>query len=397
MGIFNKLFKRDDRKVLDQYFKMIQGYRPVFTSWAGGIYEQSLVRTAIDVFASNCAKLKPEVRGDKLTNMGVLLQNKPNMVMDTYKFLYRLATILMVDNNALILPVLGERGELLGLFPSRAVGCEVVEINGEWYLRYTLRNGGKAAIEFERVGILNRFQFKDDLFGETNSPLSTVIDLMHAQDEGILQGIKNSAIVRFIAKTNNVYDPELLRRERDAWAKMNLSEENKSGLLITDNKFSDLIPVKADQWVVNAAQQRLINDAVCSYFGVSDKLLQSSYTDEEFSAYYSSRIEPFAIQTSLVLTNMLFTPDEIAAGSAVVLTPKRFDQMKNEIKLQISTQLFDRGIFSTNDVMDMYNLPHVEGGDRRYIRKEYTEISMLDEINQTGISQPKPKEDKNDH
>jgi hypothetical protein len=30
--------------------------------------------------------------------------------------------------------------------------------------------------------------------------------------------------------------------------------------------------------------------------------------------------------------------------------------------------------------MDIWNLPHVEGGDKRYIRKEYTEISQLDQV-----------------
>ena len=28
--------------------------------------------------------------------------------------------------------------------------------------------------------------------------------------------------------------------------------------------------------------------------------------------------------------------------------------------------------------MDIWNLPHVDGGDKRYIRKEYSEVSKLD-------------------
>jgi hypothetical protein len=56
--------------------------------------------------------------------------------------------------------------------------------------------------------------------------------------------------------------------------------------------------------------------------------------------------------------------------------------MTNEDKLQVSSQMFDRGILSTNDVMDIWNLPHVEDGDKRYIRKEYTEISQLDQVAQ---------------
>ena len=51
--------------------------------------------------------------------------------------------------------------------------------------------------------------------------------------------------------------------------------------------------------------------------------------------------------------------------------------MTNADKLQVSSQMFDRGILSTNDVMDIWNLPHVPDGDKRYIRKEYIETSQL--------------------
>ena len=54
--------------------------------------------------------------------------------------------------------------------------------------------------------------------------------------------------------------------------------------------------------------------------------------------------------------------------------------MTNADKLQVSSQMFDRGILSINQIMDIWNLPHVDGGDNRYIRKEYTEISQLDQV-----------------
>ena len=46
-------------------------------------------------------------------------------------------------------------------------------------------------------------------------------------------------------------------------------------------------------------------------------------------------------------------------------------------KLQVSTQLFDRALLNRNGVMDIWNMPHVEGGEKYYIRKEYTEVSEL--------------------
>ena len=46
-------------------------------------------------------------------------------------------------------------------------------------------------------------------------------------------------------------------------------------------------------------------------------------------------------------------------------------------KLSVSTQLFDRALLNRNGVMDIWNMAHVEDGEKYYIRKEYTEVSEL--------------------
>ena len=77
------------------------------------------------------------------------------------------------------------------------------------------------------------------------------------------------------------------------------------------------------------------------------------------------------------MTCMAYTEQERKRGNAIVWTANRLQYMTNADKLQVSSQMFDRGIMSTNDVMDIWQLPHVEDGDKRYIRKEYIEVSKL--------------------
>ena len=43
----------------------------------------------------------------------------------------------------------------------------------------------------------------------------------------------------------------------------------------------------------------------------------------------------------------------------------------NAEKLNVSSQMLDRGIMSINDVREIWNLTPVEGGDARIIRGEY--------------------------
>ncbi|MEG2295879.1 MAG: phage portal protein, partial [Oscillospiraceae bacterium] len=81
-------------------FKTLSAYTPFFTSYDGGLYEMELTRAAIHSFACACSKLKPEFTGEAYKNLEQTLQFKPNPFMDTTKFIYRIATILAVNNTA---------------------------------------------------------------------------------------------------------------------------------------------------------------------------------------------------------------------------------------------------------------------------------------------------------
>ena len=171
--------------------------------------------------------------------------------------------------------------------------------------------------------------------------------------------------------------PEDIKKERERFTEDNLSADNQSGMIIYDQKFADVKQVDSKPFTVNAVQMGQINENVFNYFGTSAGIIQNKYTEDEWNAYYEGKIEPFALQLSLVMSNMTFTPREIAHGNAIVFTANRLQYASNQTKLNISTQLFDRGLLNRNGVMDIWNMSHVEGGDKYYIRKEYAEVSEL--------------------
>jgi len=173
-------------------------------------------------------------------------------------------------------------------------------------------------------------------------------------------------------------DPEDIKKERDRFTNDNLSADNQSGMIIYDNKFSDVTPVESKPFTVNAAQMKQINENVFHYFGTNENIIQNKYSEENFNAYYEGKIEPFAIQLSLVLSNMTFTPREQSHGNAILMTANRLQYASSNTKLQMSTQLFDRGLLSRNGVMDVWNLPHVENGDDYYIRRISIRASAWD-------------------
>lgn len=66
MRFLDYLFHGKELKAIGNYFKMLNGYSPTFTSFSGGVYEMDLTRTAVNNFATHCSKLKPEIEGSAL-------------------------------------------------------------------------------------------------------------------------------------------------------------------------------------------------------------------------------------------------------------------------------------------------------------------------------------------
>lgn len=380
MALFDFLFKNRPKPRGEYHgvFKLLNGYEPHFTSFGGSIYEEQLVRASIDAIARNVSKLRVTVSGSAKPALQNKLKHAPNEFQTWSQFMYRLATILYVHNTAFIVPVYDRYGEISGVYAVLPERCEVVQYGEKKipYLRYTFGWGDTAAIELEYCGIMTRFQYKSDLFGETNRALNPTMDLIGIQNQGIKEGVKSAASFRWVAQLSNFAKAEDIAKERARFTSENFGKDAKaSGLLLFPNTYSNIKQVDSKPWVVDAEQMDLINKGVFDYFGVNEDILTNKAFGDSWAAFYEGCIEPFAIQFSEVMTRMLFTFREQTIGNMVMLTANRLQYMTNADKLNVSSQMLDRGILSINDVREIWQLPPVEDGDRRIIRGEYYDVN----------------------
>lgn len=374
MGLFDKIFGNRP-KPQGEYkgeFKLLNGYVPRFTSYQGELYESELVRSAINTRATHMSKLKVETKGSAKPSLQVKLSHAPNQWQTWSQFLYRASTILDIHNNLFITPIWDEYGEISGIYTPLPSRCELVQYGDKPFLRYEFAWGDKASVELEYCGIMTKFQYKSDLLGESNHALVPTMDLVHIQNQGIKEGVKNSASYRFLARLSNFAKPEDLARERKRYSLENFGRDAEGGgLLLFPNTYSDIKQIDMKPWVVDAEQMEIIRKNVFEYFGVNEDVLQNKAFGDSWSAYYEGCIEPFCLQLSQVLTKMLFSFREQSNGNEVVVTSNRLQYLSNADKLNVSSQLLDRGIMSINDVREIWNLPPVDGGDTRIIRGEY--------------------------
>lgn len=376
MGLFEKIFKYGkDLKQASTVFRTLTGYTPAFTSWNGMIYESLLVRAAIHARATHVSKLRITFQGTAKAKLRKRLELRPNEWQTWGKFLYRLDTILDIHNTAFIVPVMDEYGETVGIYPVLPTRCELREYGGTVYLRYAFADGKYAAVEFHRCGIMTKFQYRDDFFGESNESLRPTMELINIQDQGITEAVKSSATFRFMARLTNFKDPDDLVKERKQFTRDNL--EKGGGILLFPNTYDNIQQIKATPYVVSAEQMGAIKENIHSYFGTNDEILQNKAFGDGWNAFYEGVPEWFGIQFSEVLAGMIFTEQERSRGSGVTATSNRLQYMSNKDKM-LATQTFaDRGLAMVDEIREIWSLPPLPGGlgQRIPIRGEYYDLT----------------------
>lgn len=383
MGFFEKIFGKapKPRGGATGIFKMLNGYVPRFTNWGESIYEAELVRSSINAIATHVSKLSVRIQGSARPGLQNKLKHGPNEWQTWGQFLARLASILYVYNTAFIVPVFDEYGEPSGVFPVLPERCEVVEYNGQPYLRYTFDSGRSAAVELSWCGIMTRMQLRSDLFGESNRALTPTMEVIHINNQGIKESVKNAASYRFWAKLTNFSNPVDMAKERKRFSRENFSSEaDGGGMLLFPNTYNEIHQIENKPFVIDSNNMQAIKNNVFDYFGVNEDVLQNKAFGDAWNGFYEGCIEAFAIQFSDVMTRMLFTFREQSQGNRVFASSNRLQYMSNADKLAVSTGLLDRGILSINDVREIWNLPPVEGGDRRIIRGEYYDANEKLEV-----------------
>ena len=373
MNLFQKIFKSKKPPQTTERVELLSGSTSLFSAWSGDAYSSDIYRAAVDSIARNIAKLKAshvvkntgstKVEADaRLTQ---ILQVEPNRFMNSYDLWYKLATHLFLFNNSFALLDKDDTGNLRNIFPLDVAAAEFLAApTGELYVKFRFRSGKEATFPYSDVIHLRRHFNSNDLLGTPNDAINSVIELAHVQTQGIEQGIKNSANIRGILKFTQLLSPEKLRKERDAFMEDYLSINNDGGVVATDQKM-EYVPIDLKPALIDKRQMDAVKTKIYEYLGVSDKIVNSSYDEDVWAAFYESTIEPIALQLSLEFTRKIFTPKEQEFGNSILFESGRLQFSSNRTKIRLISVLVPYGLLSINQALEILNLPTVEDGDRR--------------------------------
>lgn len=391
MGLFDWIFKKPNVMQAyknDGYFKTLTAYQPHFSTWNGELYESALVRSAIDARARHISKLSVQILGSAQPTLQTKLKLKPNGWQTWSQFLYRASTILDMHNTVCIVPVYDELMNVIGYTPVLPKKCDIVQIDDVPFLRYEFSNGQRGADYLSACAVITKYQYKSDFFGEKNDALDPTMKLEHLNNEAIEESVKNGATYRFSARLNNFSNAEDIKKERLRFNEQNFQDDG-GGILLFPNTYADIKQLNQQSYTVPEAEMQEIRTNVYNYFGVNEDILQSKAYGDAWSAFYESVVEPFAIQFSETMTQAMFTDREQANGARLMATSNRLQYMTTAEKLNVSSQMADRGILNRDEIREIWNLPPLpDGQGQAYtIRGEYYLMNSDGTFTRKGVDQ----------
>lgn len=344
-----------------------------FSAYCGDAYSNDIYRGAVDAIARNIGKLKgshviryaDHDRSDGDCRINRLLQVRPNPYMSAYDLLYKMATHYYLYNNSFALVTRDRRGNLDGIYPVTASHMEMLgDAQGGLYCRFYFRSGSQALLPYGDIIHLRRNFNSDELLGDGNNALYPALELAHTQNEGIISGIKAGANIRGILKFTQIMSPTKLKEEKEAFIRDYLQISNDGGVVATDQKM-EYVPIENKPVMLTEGQTKCIQAKIYNYLGITESIVNSSYTEDEFSAFYESTIEPFAVALSMEFTAKVFNAREQAYGNSILFESGRLQFSSNRTKVELIKELMPLGLLTTNQALEILNLPGVKDGDRR--------------------------------
>jgi len=407
MAIFDH-FKRKKKTVEPTTYdaRVFQSTLNVFSDFGNNINASDIVKICIDRIATHAAKLKPryiKTQDDstiveKSGTLAYLLKFQPNPLMSPYDFIYRIVTLLYLNNNSFIYPIYDEDTfELKELWPLKPNSVEALkDDSGAMFLRFYFADGKQYLLPYESIIHLRRFYGTNDIFGGSGavSDHSAILKTIKINDsvlQGIDNSIKSSFQIKGLLKINGMLSEKDKKTQKDEFdrALKEATEAGNSSIVPVDLK-ADYIPLTVDPKLVDSETLTFLQKKIITYFGVSDAIFDNKYNENEYNAFYEGTIEGIAIALSETFSKALLTKNALERGEQVIFYSERLQYASWNTKVAAIEKLMGLGILSLNESRSLLGLEPVEGGDKRLQSLNYVDAAKA---NNYQVGEP-PTEDK---
>lgn len=339
----------------------------------GELIEIDTIVACIDALARNMAKMRltaiRQVKDsvsvtDTTSDIAKVLKN-PNPYMTSYDYIYKVTALFFASGNVFIWPEYDKEGKLIALWPINYRTFKLYEKDGITIARFELMYNHFYTVPYMDLIHLRNHYFNDPIFGEENYPIMPIADLMHAQNQGIIEGIKSSALIRGLLIASGILKEEDLKAARERFIDENLNAKNNGGVMIIDGKF-DYKDLKSTPYVIDADTRKETDKAAYNYFGVNEAFLQNDFTSEKYESIYEGRLEPLGLYIAQKHSASLYTDREKSFGNEIIANMSKVKYQSTTTITGVIKETKELGLFTRDEYREMLGyepLGPERGGD----------------------------------
>lgn len=398
-SLFANIFTKKPQVPALKPAKLLNTYTNVYVPWKGRAYEDSTVRTCIDTICRHLGKLhgqhvirdaKGRIKPSK-DKLNYLLAVRPNWLMTASEFLEKIVAQYLCYNNLFVFVQRDDRGKIQALWPLDFSSVELFEDNrGYFYARFNFGTGERTVVPYEELIHVRRQYNTDEVFGDPEgNVLKADLDLLAATKAAIVNAVQNFSSLRGIINWNATLRPEdqdsIFKRFVDKFA----SSKNGSGIGMLDNR-GTFQQLTTEIKTFDKGQMEYARDNIYKYFGLSDKIIQGRYTEEEYQAFYESVLEPVAIKLGQEFTDKLFSDKERGHGNEVLFETNRLNYMSVASKVKVCSQMIPAGAMKRNELREMFGYAGLEGDEGEEIVVSLNFVKSTDQSKYQVGESPKP-------
>ena len=374
-SMFRSLFGREDNTPdmigsSSTQFKMLDGWDNYFHSAPADLYDDATIRTCLDTIARNAAKMQiHHIREDTSgqivrcnDSLDKLINTRPNQYMSRYDFLYKIVSMLYMDNNVFIQIQQDSQGNITALNPLSYDSSELREYQGELYIRFQFASG-RATIPYGQLLHLRRHYNGHDILGSPNeNPLKNPIGILNSVKQAMESAVKNCMKLRYVIKVQDIMDDA----DKRAYAKEFNTDftdvKNGTGTAVLDQG-ADMQQLNTDIKLADDSQMEFARADIYRYFGLSEAMVAGSPTPEEYSAFVSNVLAPLCDQIESEFSTKIFTATELSYGNKIQCTIDRMEYQSLQNKIDMIAKAQPTGALTVNEVRHILGFDPIENGD----------------------------------
>ncbi len=356
------------------------GNTVVFSEFGNRITASDIVSVAIHRVAEAVSKCELEsVRESQNPHkvervddsINEVLKSRVNELCNAKDFLYKVTYLLLTNENAFIYwkyreePIVGEDGLPTkyvkriteGFYPIEAANVRIYMQNDE--MRIELANSDKSVIMDcpygDVIHIRHNYGANPYLGGDArgkrdNKDLLTNLRTMHVIRESIPKSLEASLSLKGVLSMKTIADVDKKNVTREEFE--NHLFDSKYGIVATDYE-SDFTPINVNATDIPSNTLNFLRDEILAPFGVSLPIYQGKYTDAEYTAFYQTAVEGILIEITQAMTNVLFTPRQLAYGHRIKFYDKLVQSLSFETRMKIAFEAKDNALLTRNEQREL--------------------------------------------